>query len=40
MCCDFDTRNLRSSSNLDTVIEQIPSKVELVVVPILATTEV
>ena len=38
VCCDFDTRTVRSSSStLDTVIEHIPHKV---VVPAVIATEV
>ncbi len=37
VCCDFDTRTVRSSSTLDTVIEQIPHKVA---VPAVISTEV
>ncbi len=38
VCCDFDTRTVRSSSStLDTVIEHIPHKV---VVPSVIATEV
>ena len=38
VCCDFDTRTVRSSSStLDTVIEQIPHKVA---VPAVISTEV
>ena len=37
VCCDFDTRTVRSSSStLDTVIEHIPHKV---VVPAVIATE-
>ena len=37
VCCDFDTRAVRSSSTLDTVIEQIPHKVAM---PAVIATEV
>jgi hypothetical protein len=38
VCCDFDTRTVRSSSStLDTVIEHIPHKVA---VPAIVSTEV
>ena len=37
VCCDFDTRTVRSSSTLDTVIEHIPHKVAM---PAVISTEI